>query len=181
MAPETVQTGPGTPAPGQPNRPDHSFAQAAALGGKAEVGLGQLAEKKGQSKAVSDFGRRMIGDHGKANQQLDELAQAAKVPQPKDADEQHKVMLQYLEKLSGPDLAYIRGQVTEHQMAAQLFEWEIGSGQDSQLRAFAAQVLPTVLRHLELASAIQTELAGSSPEQAASGMSRPERKPTMAR
>jgi Domain of unknown function (DUF4142) len=52
-------------------------------------------------------------------------------------------MLQYLEKPSGRDfdLAYIRGQVTEHQMAAQLFEWEIGSGQDSQLRAFAAQVV----------------------------------------
>jgi putative membrane protein len=78
MAPGTVQTGPGIPAPGQLHLPDHSFAQAAALGGTAEVGLGQLAEKKGQSKAVSDFGRRMIADHGKANQQLDELAQAAR-------------------------------------------------------------------------------------------------------
>jgi hypothetical protein len=28
------------------------------------------------------------------------------------------------------DLAYIRGQVTDHRMTAQLFEWEIGSGYD---------------------------------------------------
>jgi hypothetical protein len=67
------------------------------------------------------------------------------------------------------------------QMAAQLFEWESGSGQDPQLRAFAAQVLPTVLRRLELASAIEIELAACPPEHAASGTSRPERKPTMAR
>jgi len=37
--------------------------------------------------------------------------------------------------------------VTDHQMTVQLFEWEIGSGYDPQLRAFAAQVVPTVLRH----------------------------------
>jgi predicted outer membrane protein len=47
-----------------------------------EVRLGQLAEKKGQSKAVSDFDWQMIADHGRANQQLDE--RAAKAPQPKD-------------------------------------------------------------------------------------------------
>jgi Domain of unknown function (DUF4142) len=92
----------------------------------------------------------MIADHGKANQQLDELAQAAKVPQPGDADEQHKAMLQYLEKLSGRDfdLAYIRGQVMS-------IRWRRSSSNGKsvrvslQLRAFAAQVLPTVLRHLE--------------------------------
>jgi predicted outer membrane protein len=123
----------------------------------------------------------MIADHGKANQQLDELAQAAKVPQPGGADEQHKAMLQYLEKPSGRDfdLAYIRGQVTEHQMAVQLFEWEIGSGQ-----AIAQSLCGTSLAHGAAssgASAIQTELAASPSEHVASGPSRPERKPTMAR
>jgi hypothetical protein len=49
--------------------------------------------------------------------------------------------------------------VIDHQMTAQLFDWEIGSGYDPQLRAFAAQVVPTVLRHLELASARQIETA----------------------
>ena len=91
-------------------------------------------------------------------------------------------MLQYLEKLSAiSNLAYIRGQVTDQQMTMQLFEWEIASGYDPQLRAFGAQV-PTVPRHLELASALQTELAGSPPEHAAFGASRPEPKGrTMAR
>jgi hypothetical protein len=67
-------------------------------------------------------------------------------------------------------------------MTAQLFEWEIGSGYDPQLRAFAAQVVPAVLRHLELASALQTEPAASPPEHAAFGAIRPEPKGrTMAR
>jgi putative membrane protein len=74
-------------------------------------------------------------------------------------------MLQHLDKLNGGnfDLAYIRVQVMDHQMAVQFFEWEIGSGQDPRLRAFAAQLLPTVLHHFQLASAIQTELAASLP------------------
>jgi len=42
--------------------------------------------------------------------------------------------------------------------------------------------VPTVLRHLELASALQIELAASPPERAAFGASRPEPKGrTMAR
>jgi putative membrane protein len=109
----------------------------------------------------------MVADHGKANKQLDELARAAKVPQPKDADEQHKAMLQHVDKLNGGnfDLAYIRGQVTDH----------------PQLKAFTAQALPTVLHHLEL-SAIQAELTASAPERTGSGTSRPEpRTRTLAR
>ena len=66
--------------------------------------------------------------------------------------------------------------MTDHQMTVQLFEWEIGSGYDPQPRAFAAQVVPRVLRHLELASAIQIEPAASPPEHAAFGASRPEPK-----
>ena len=92
---------------------------------------------------MSDFGRQMVADHGKANKQLDELARAAKVPQPKDADEQHKAMLQHVDKLNGGnfDLAYIRGQVTDH----------------PQLKAFTAQALPMVLHQPEFINSFESE------------------------
>ena len=92
MAPGTPQSVPGMPAPNQPNQNDRLFVYEATIGGAAEVEFGQLAEQKGRSQAVKDFGRQMVTDHGKANQQLMQLAQAANIPQPGQLDEEHKAM-----------------------------------------------------------------------------------------
>jgi putative membrane protein len=106
----------------------------------------------------------MVADHGNANQQLIQLAQAAKIPQPNQLDDEHKAMRDQLEKLSNPefDLAYIRGQNGDHQKTAQLFEWEIGSGQDPRLKGFASHILSVVLRHLEMALAIENQLTATA-------------------
>jgi putative membrane protein len=164
MAPGTPQSAPGMPAPNQPNQNDRLFVYEATIGGSAEVEFGQLAEQKGRSQAVKDFGHQMVADRGKANQQLMQLAQAANIPQPGQLDEEHKAMRAQLEKLGGAefDLAYIRGQVGDHQKTAQLFEWEIGSGQDPQLKAFASDVLPIVLRHLQMATNIELQLTATA-------------------
>jgi putative membrane protein len=170
MAPGTPQSAPGMPALNQPNQNDHLFVYEATIGGRTEVEAGQLAEQKGRAQAVKDFGRQMAADHGQANQQLAQLAKAANIPQPGDLDEEHKAMRALLEKLSGAefDLAYIRGQISDHQQTAQLLEWEIGSGQDPQLKGFASQILPVVLRHLQMATAIQYQLATTASTPAAS-------------
>ena len=164
MAPGTPQSAPGMPAPNQPNQNDRLFVYEATIGGKAEVEFGQLAEQKGRSQAVKDFGRQMVTDHGKANQQLMQLAQAANIPQPGQLDEEHKAMRAQLEKLGGAefDLTYIRGQVGDHQKTAQLFEWEIGSGQDPQPKGFASEILPVVLRHLQMAENIELQLTATA-------------------
>ena len=161
MSPGAAQSAPGMPAPHQANENDRLFVKAVTTGGNAEVLLGQLAEQKGRAQAVKDFGHQMAADHGKANQQLAQLAKAANLPEPSDLDEEHKAMRSQLEQSSGADfdLAYIRGQVADHQKTAQLFEWEIGSGQDPQLKAFASEVLPIVLRHLQMASNIESQLS----------------------
>ena len=164
VSPGTQQSAPGAPAPHQPNDTDRLFVYEVTIGGKAEVEFGQLAERKGRSQAIKDFGRQMVADHGKANQQLTQLAHAANVPQPGDLDQEHKAIRGQLEKLSGADfdLAYIRGQVGDHQKTAQLLEWEIGSGQDPQLKDFASQILPIVLRHLDIARAHEAQLTATA-------------------
>jgi hypothetical protein len=50
------------------------------------------------------------------------------------------------------DLAYMQGQVIDHQKTAILLQWEIGQGQKPELQRFAAETLPTVLAHLEIAN-----------------------------
>ena len=170
VAPAFAQSGnPGFMTPGtgpqQPNSADRAFVHAAAQGGMAEVELGRLAEQKGQSQTVEEFAGRMIEDHGKANEQLTGLAKEHGVAVPDTLDQQHKATLAQLDEIDGAafDRAYIRGQVADHQKAAQLLEYEIGSGQAVELKNFAAEILPTVLQHLEMAQDIQAELTGSVP------------------
>ena len=49
---------------------DKSFAKEAAMGGMAEVELGNLAQQNAQNDEVKQFGSRMVQDHSDANQQL---------------------------------------------------------------------------------------------------------------
>jgi putative membrane protein len=170
-APTMAQTGnpagmtPGT-GPLQPNNPDRLFVRTAAIGGMAEVEFGELAEQKGQSHAVKDFARRMIEDHGKANERLIGLAKEDSIAVPHELDAEHKAMrARLVESPPGAefDLAYVRGQVVDHQKAVQLLEYEIGSGQDVELKSFAAEILPIVLRHLRTAQDLQAELISQVP------------------
>jgi putative membrane protein len=153
----------GHPPAAHANNADQLFIREVALGGQAEVDFGKLAAQKAHNEQVKAFARRMQDDHGKGNDKLTSLARAVDVPLRKDVDMDHRVMRAELDKSSGAafDIAYIRGQVREHQKTAQLLEWEIGSGQDARVRAYAAQMLPIVLEHLEHAQGLQAELTGS--------------------
>jgi putative membrane protein len=151
--------------PQQPNNADRVFVRGAALGGMAEVELGRLAQQKAQSNAVAEFAGRMVEDHGKANDRLVGLAKEDGIAVPGALDQKHQVMLDQLEPVSGAafDRVYIAGQVADHQKAAQLLEYEIGSGQDIELKSFASEILPIVFQHLQMAQDIQAELTGSAP------------------
>jgi putative membrane protein len=152
---------PGT-GPEQPNNADRLFVRAAAIGGMGEVELGKLGERKAQSDALKDFARRMIEDHGEANESLISLAKEDGIAVPDALDEEHEALRDRLGAMSGSEfeLAYIQGQVVDHQKTVQLLEYEIGSGQDVELKSFASEILPIVLDHLEMAQSIQAELPG---------------------
>src|SRR5262245_42220794 len=49
---------------------DKTFMKKAAKGGMMEVAMGQVAEQKGQSEDVKSFGKRMVTDHSKANEEI---------------------------------------------------------------------------------------------------------------
>lgn len=160
MAPRTPDAG--------PNTADRNFIRSAAIGGRSEVELAQLAQQKGSSDAVKSFARLMAEDHGKANRQLSDIANTASVPLPRELDQEHRTARADLEKLSGTqfDLAYMRAQTVDHQATAQLLSYIIGSGQDPQLKQYAANTLPIVLQHLQMAQNITAQLTGQAPPSA---------------
>ena len=159
-----TQSRSGLPAANQPNLADRNFARAAAAGGLAEVELGRLANHKGQSQDTRQFGQRMVNDHSKANDQLKELAAAANVPLPNAPGPEDEAIRERLDKMQGNtfDRDYIRSQITAHQETVQLFEYEIGSGQKSQLKTFASKTLPVLMEHLEMAQTIEARLSGAA-------------------
>ena len=161
MDPTTRFDEAGMPEPGQNNTTDKLFAQLAGEGGLAEVALGELAAGKAADPAVGDFARRMVDDHKAANGRLAGVADESGLPLPDALTPEHAEMRDRLEGLEGVafDLAYMRGQVVDHQKTVQLLIWEIGQGQNGDLQRFASATLPTVLDHLAMARALVEELA----------------------
>lgn len=173
MLPDTRFDEQGFPVPHQPNANDRLFAMLAAEGGQAEVTFGELAAASASNSAVAEFGRRMVEDHTAANEKLAAIAEDSGIPLPEELSAEHQAMLERLQELGGAefDLAYMRGQLVDHQKTTQLLIWEIGFGQDGALQRYAADTLPTVLDHLEQVRAIlgeltQTQIAASPPPHA---------------
>jgi len=164
--PATPQIAPGVPAPNTANTQDKLFAQLMAAAGLAEVELGKLADGKAQSGSVQDFARRMVRDHSRANEQLEDLAQQANIPLSGELGPDEKAMNDELERLSGRnfDLAYMQGQLVGHQKAIILLKYVIAQGQNSGMQEFAAETLPVVIGHLDMARAVMDELTGVEPQ-----------------
>lgn len=130
--------------------PDESFYKNAAEGGLAEVQLGQLAQDKGQSPAVKDFGKMMIQDHTAANNKLRSVAAGKGVDLPSSPSVGQVATKAKLEVLSGDsfDKSYIKSMVEDHKDDIKLFQKELQSGQDPDAKAFAKATLPTLRAHL---------------------------------
>ena len=138
------------------SNPDASFYKKAAEGGIAEVSAGQIAQDKGNSQQVKDFGAMMVKDHSAANQKLQALAASKNITLPTSAGVGQMASKARLEVLSGDsfDKSYVKGQIGAHRRTIALFRKEISSGQDADAKAFASATLPTVRAHLRAITAI---------------------------
>jgi len=135
---------------------DSSFMKKAADGGMAEVELGKLATEKASSPDVKSFGQRMVDDHSKANDQLKQLAAQKQVELPQQPSAKHQATKAKLEKLSGPafDKAYVQEMLTDHKKDVAEFQKESKTAQDSDLKNFASDTLPTLQEHLKQVQSI---------------------------
>ncbi|HYZ62531.1 MAG TPA: DUF4142 domain-containing protein [Acetobacteraceae bacterium] len=160
----------GAPAANQPNDADRIFVNAIALGNRAEIAFAELANQRTQVAGIQQFARRMVQDHTRAGDRLQQVARPAGLPLPGELDQDRRTQQAALERLNGAafNSAYIRGQIADHQQAVQLLEFEIGSGQDPALKQFAVETLPVVMTHLELAQALAAETLGAATRDVAS-------------
>ncbi len=151
MSPNTKST-----ATGGVLTADRKFMDKAAQGGMAEVELGQLAQQNGQSAEVKAFGKRMVDDHSKANDQLKQLAAEKGVALPTGLDAKDQALKDKLSKLQGAafDKAYMKDMVADHKQDVAEFKKESSAAHDPQLKQWASQTLPTLESHLQEAEKI---------------------------
>jgi putative membrane protein len=146
------------------SNPDAAFYKNAAEGGISEVEAGKLAQDKGSSQKVKDFGAMMVSDHSAANDKLKSLAASKDVSLPSSSSVTQMASKAKLEVLSGDtfDKSYIKGQLKAHRQTIALFKKESTMGQDTDAKAFATATLPTLRAHLKAITAIATDAGVST-------------------
>ncbi len=139
---------------------DTTFVNAAAVGGMAEVSLGQMASSKATNPDVKAFGDRMVTDHTRLNDELKQLAQSKGVTLPADVDQASKDAADKLSKASGKDFdkSYIGDMVKDHEKDVKEFEKQSKDAKDPDLKAWVTKSLPTLQDHLKMAKEAKAKL-----------------------
>jgi putative membrane protein len=143
-AADTTSTGGGSSL----SEKDKTFMKKAAKGGMMEVAMGQVAEQKGQSEDVKSFGKRMVTDHSKANDELKSIASKKGFQLPSK---------EHTAKWTS-DKAYIEMMVKDHEKDLAEFKEEASSGSDPDVKKFADDTAKMVQEHLALAKETQGKL-----------------------
>ncbi len=140
------------------------FAMDAAHINMAEVEMGKLAQEKGQSQQVKDFGQRLEDDHSKSLDELKDIAQDKNITLPTQIDAKHKATHDKLSKLSGAqfDRTFAQEMVSGHKEALQKAQTASKSESDAELKAYAGKMVSSVQAHLKIAQGLAGGAVGTS-------------------
>lgn len=139
---------------------EKDFIMKAAQGGMSEVSMGSLAAQQGADTGVKTFGNGMVTDHGKANDELRQLATSKGLVFPAETDADQKKTMDELSKKTGRDFdkAYMDDMVKDHEHDVAEFEKMSKEAKDPDLKAWVTKTLPTLQNHLKMAKETASKL-----------------------
>jgi putative membrane protein len=137
---------------------DSAFVAQTGSAGLLQVKLGKLAEKKGTSTSVADFGKRMVTEYSKVNDEVKAAAKEAGFREPVLL-RQDQLTFDRFNSMgrSSFDKNYMAEMVKQHGDAVRLFQQESSGGKVQSLKQLASRMLPEAEQRLSLA----TETAGT--------------------
>lgn len=137
----------------QMQNPDPMFAREAAADNLFEIQAGQNVEQKAQNQQVKQLAQRLVQDHQRAQQQLEQAAQQDKIQLPTSLEDWQQAKLQHMEKHQGQqaEMNFAFGQVGDHTADILKYRYEAEHGQNAQLKQYAQQQIPILEEHLQLA------------------------------
>ena len=141
-------------------QPGQKFITKAIEGNLAEVQLGQLAQQKGASDGVRNFGQQLATDHTAANQRATAVAGQMGVTPPSEPDKQQKAVYDRMSKLSGDafDRQFVKHMVDDHKKDIAEYQKEAKRRNDPAA-GYASETLPTLQQHLQTAQSLAKDSA----------------------
>lgn len=128
-----------------------AFVTNAAISDMYEIQAGQIAQAKGQTQAVKDFGKQMVTDHTALSNAMKPLIIAAGKTAPTGLDERRKGLIDNLNAAAPADFdkVYLTQQEAAHNEALTLMQGYADHGDDAGLKGGAAKALPKIKAHLD--------------------------------
>jgi putative membrane protein len=133
-----------------PTAQDRLFLKTSIAGDLFEIDMGRIAEKKAVYPTTRAYAAKLVSDHLKSVSDARTIASALGIPSPTKPDAKEQQEIADISSHSGTafDLAYLRGEVTDHfgDIAGGIKELERGA--NTRIRRGAADDLPMLRYHL---------------------------------
>jgi putative membrane protein len=129
---------------------DTAFVAMVSQGGMFEVEASKVAKDKAVQQDVIDTSFTEVHDHELVGAKLKSIAGNVNLPFPSELSAEFKGRLDALKALSGKafDDAYIKEMSVIHKADGAAFAKEAKAGQNADLKAFAAETVLIVKRHI---------------------------------
>ena len=139
------------------SKADQKFMTEAIQGDLAEIQVGKLAQQKGQSDEVKQFGKMLEQDHSEHLQKAQSEAQQLGVNAPSEPSAKQKSAYEKLSKASDArfDREFKQAMIKDHKEDIAKYQKEAKS--KGPLADFAQQTLPVLEKHLKTAEQLPSK------------------------
>jgi putative membrane protein len=134
------------------DKTDQAFVAQAALSGKAEVQVSQLAVKKGTHAEVKAIAALIVEDHKAVNKQIIDLAKSKSLSLTSSGDPDADKVVATLEKDANGDAfdrAYLTQLQKSHKASVAAYTEAAKESQDMDVKAWAGTTLVAIQAHLD--------------------------------
>ena len=127
------------------------FAKKAATGGMMEVTLGNVAMKNSATQQVKDFGKMMVDDHSKLNDQLKNLAAVKNIDLPTMVTSDQQKDIDKLSNETGAqfDKDYVSMMIDDHKKDIDEFKEAADKATDNDMKTLITNAIPVLQKHLD--------------------------------
>lgn len=147
--------------------PESELLSKMHMANQMEIKAGQLAESKGTTEAIRNFGALLVRDHGYADKRITNLAnqqgiQLMDMPMPKSPDEKQKMdmqkqMMAGLQQAQGADFdrQFIDFNMKAHEMAVNMVSMGSGQLKPSPVKTLTSKMVPILKQHGDISQHLE--------------------------
>jgi putative membrane protein len=139
------------------DKASQEFLTKAIQGNYAEIKMGELAERNGQSGQVKTYGEMLKTEHGDANKKAIEAAKTLGITPPTEPSAKQKADYDELAKSEGPDFdkKFSQHMLMDHKKDIE--EYQMAAKKQDAVGKYATDALPTLQKHLQRAETLQRD------------------------